>query len=77
MCLNFPRFQPQCAYRRVAYIKTRPIVQRCVLSVLRYAFCDGASGNGGVGAVMVVAAAVAVAGALAEAMVPLRMILCM
>ena len=27
--------------------ETRPIVQRCILSVLRYAFCDG--GGGGVG----------------------------
>ena len=35
------------------------------------AFCDGASGNGGVGTLMVVAAA------LAEAMLPLRMILCL
>ena len=41
--------------------KTRPIVQRCIHSVLRYAFCDGASGNGGVGAVMVVAMAAAAA----------------
>ena len=46
---------------------------------LRFAFCDGACGNGGVGTVMVVAAAAAVAvvAALAEAMVPLRMILCL
>ena len=28
---------------------TRPIGQRCVLSVLRYAFCDGDSGGGGGG----------------------------
>ena len=30
---------------------TRPIGQRCVLSILRYAFCDGGSGGfgGGVG----------------------------
>ena len=28
---------------------TRPIVQRCVLSVLRYAFCDGGVGGDGVG----------------------------
>ena len=38
----------------------------------------GASGNGGVGAVMVVAVAVeAAVAALVEAMVPLRMILCL
>ena len=41
---------------------------------MRYAFCDGASGNGGVGKEMVVAVAAAAA---AEAMVPLRMILCL
>ena len=29
------------------HIDTRPICQRCVLSVLRYEFCDG--GSGGVG----------------------------
>ena len=31
--------------------RTRPIAQRCVLSILRYAFCDGDSGgfSGGVG----------------------------
>ena len=28
--------------------RTRPIVQRCVLSVLRYVFCDG-GGSGGLG----------------------------
>ena len=27
--------------------KTRPIGQRCVLSVSRYAFCDYGSGSGG------------------------------
>ena len=66
-------------FQRLETNLTRPIVQRCVLSVLGYAFCDGASGNGGVGAVMVVAVAatVAVVAALAEAMVPLRMILCL
>ena len=35
----------------VGYIYTRPISQRCVLSFLRYAFCDGDSGgfSGGFG----------------------------
>ena len=28
--------------------ETRPIVQRCVLSILRYVFCDG-GGSGGLG----------------------------
>ena len=35
------------SYRDARTNLTRPIGQRCVLSVLRYAFCDG--GSGGVG----------------------------
>ena len=31
------------------HIDTRPICQRCVLSVLLYAFCDGGSGAFGGG----------------------------
>ena len=66
-------------FQRLETNLTRPIVQRCVLSILHYAFCNGASGNGVVGAVMVVAVAVTVTvvAALAEAMLPLRMILCL
>ena len=64
-------------FQRLETNLTRPIVQRCVLSILHYAFCNGASGNGVVGAVMVVAVAVMVVAALAEAMLPLRMILCL
>ena len=47
-------------FQRLETNLTRLIVQRCVLSILHYAFCDGASGNGVVGAVMVVAVAVTV-----------------
>ena len=54
MCLNFPRFQPQCAYRRVAHIKTRPIgptmrPQRFASCVLRYAMVVAAEAGGGGG----------------------------
>ena len=66
-------------FQRLETNLTRPIVQWCVLSILHYAFCDGASGNGVVGAVMVVVVAVmvTVVAALAEAMLPLRMIVCL
>ena len=44
---SFQKRQKRKRKMTVKIKKTRPIVQRCVLSVLRYAFCDG--GGGGVG----------------------------
>ena len=34
-----------------SFVKTRPIGQRCVLSVLRFALCDGGGGRGGGGGI--------------------------
>ena len=35
----------------MAQYKTRPIGQRCVLSVLRYVLCDSGGGGGGSGGI--------------------------
>ena len=42
-------FFVDAAFSKAATFKTRPIGQRCALSVLRYAFCDCGSGSGGNG----------------------------